>query len=45
MFLILELCTGGEMLDKLNSQKGFRYSEKDACEYIKTMTNSLRYGE
>ena len=43
MFLILELCTGGEMLDRLNSQRGFRYSEKIANGYIKTMVNSIRY--
>mmetsp|Transcript_10980 Transcript_10980/g.21858 ORF Transcript_10980/g.21858 Transcript_10980/m.21858 type:complete len:571 (-) Transcript_10980:69-1781(-) len=43
MFLILELCTGGEMLDRLNSQKGFHYSEKHAAEYVKIMVNAIRY--
>jgi calcium-dependent protein kinase len=43
MFLILELCSGGEMLDRLNSQKGFHYSEKVAADYVKIMVNAIRY--
>ncbi len=43
MYLILELCTGGEMLDRLNSQRGYRYTEQVAADYIKTMVNAVRY--
>ncbi|GMI38934.1 hypothetical protein TrCOL_g150 [Triparma columacea] len=43
MYLILELCTGGEMLDSLNSQDGFHYTERHACDYVKTMVNAIRY--
>jgi len=43
MYLILELCTGGEMLDRLNSQKGYHYTERIACDYVKIMVNAVRY--
>lgn len=43
MYLVLELCTGGELLDRLNSLKDRHYTEKDAADYVKTMVNAVRY--
>lgn len=43
IYLILELCRGGELLDRLNEQKGQHYSERVACKYIHTMLTAIRY--
>jgi hypothetical protein len=37
-------CRGGELLDRLNEQKGAHYSEKVACNYVHTMLSAIRYG-
>eukprot|EP01035_Chromulina_nebulosa_P020856 gene20856-27032_t len=43
IFLVLELCRGGELLDRLQMQKGHHYSEKLACHYIHTMLSAVAY--
>ena len=42
VFLVLELCSGGELLDRLNEQYGHKYNEGVACKYVKTIL-SVRY--
>ena len=41
--LVLELCTGGELLERLHQQAGHHYTEKVACQFIKTMVSAVRY--
>lgn len=43
IYLILELCQGGELLDRLHRQQGHHYSEKVACRYIHTMLTAIAY--
>lgn len=43
IFLIMELCTGGELLDKLHHQEGHHYSERVAAQLIKKMVGAIRY--
>ena len=43
IFLILELCKGGELLDRLHQQAEHRYSERTACKLIYTMLSAVRY--
>lgn len=43
IYLILELCRGGELLDRLHQQQGHHYSEKVACRYIHTMLTAIAY--
>ena len=43
IFLILEICRGGELLDRLHDQTDHRYSEKVACKLIFTMLSAVRY--
>ena len=43
IFLIMHLCKGGELLDRLHQQKGSRYGEKQACSYVKEMLSAIRY--
>lgn len=43
IYLVLELCRGGELLDRLNEQKGRHYCEQTACDYIHTMLNAVGY--
>lgn len=43
IYLILELCLGGELLDRLHHQQGHHYSEKVACRYIHTMLTAIAY--
>ena len=43
IYLILELCEGGELLDRLHHQQGHHYSEKVACRYIHTMLTAIAY--
>ena len=37
------LYRGGELLDRLQMQKGHQYSEKIACHYIHTMLSAVAY--
>ena len=41
--LVLELCRGGELLDRLHAQSSHHYSERVACGYIHTMVSAIRY--
>lgn len=43
IFLVMHLCKGGELLDRLHAQKGSRYTEKQACKYVKEMLGAIRY--
>lgn len=43
IFLIMHLCQGGELLDRLHAQKNSRYTEKMACKYVKQMLDAVRY--
>jgi calcium-dependent protein kinase len=41
--LVMELLRGGELLDRLNSQRNNNYSERVACGYIHTILKAVRY--
>lgn len=43
IYLISELCTGGELLDRLQKQHNSQYSELTACEYVHAMTGAVAY--
>ena len=43
IYLILDLCKGGELLDRLHEQADHRYSERTACKLIYTMLSTIRY--
>jgi serine/threonine protein kinase len=43
IFLILDLCKGGELLDRLHEQTDHRYNERTACKLIFTMLSAVRY--
>ena len=43
IFLVLELCTGGELLDRLQRQAEHHYTERTACELVHTMLSAVRY--
>lgn len=37
VYIVMELCEGGELLDRILSKKGNRYSEKDAAVVVRQM--------
>jgi len=41
--LVLELCSGGELLDKLNTQPDNRFTEVVACQLVHSMLSAVRY--
>jgi calcium-dependent protein kinase len=43
LLLILELCTGGELIDRLNEQINQKFSEPVACRLVLTMLNAIQY--
>ena len=43
IYLILELCTGGELLDVLQRQNDHHYTEHVACRLVHTMLSAVRY--
>lgn len=43
MYLVLELCRGGALLEHLNAQSAHRYGEFTACRYVHTMLSAVRY--
>eukprot|EP01038_Epipyxis_sp_PR26KG_P008096 gene8096-10967_t len=43
IYLIMELCKGGELLDRLHEQKGHQYPEKVACKFVYTMLSAITY--
>lgn len=43
IYLVLELCTGGELLNRLNSEPQHHFSEQVARRYVKTMLECIGY--
>jgi len=43
LYLILELCTGGELLDKLNNQPNHSFSEARTRKLVHDMLGAVRY--
>ena len=43
VFLVLELCSGGELFDRLHEQVGSKFSERDAARLVFKMTAALAY--
>lgn len=43
LYIVMELCTGGELFDKLYEQPGEKFSEADAHYLAKKMIGSLAY--
>ena len=43
VYLILELCRGGELLDHLHCQPNHQYDEASACQLIYTMLSAINY--
>ena len=43
IYLVLDLCQGGELLDRLHEQRGSRYSEREACQYVYTILSAVKY--
>lgn len=43
IYLISELCRGGELLDRLHEQKQHHYSEAKACRYVQSMIGAIKY--
>jgi calcium-dependent protein kinase len=43
IYLILELCKGGELLDRLNNQRGHKYTEAIASKYVRTILAAVRF--
>lgn len=41
--LVLDLCQGGELLDRLHSQTKHKYTEKIASGYVQSMVKAVRY--
>mmetsp|Transcript_18283 Transcript_18283/g.24107 ORF Transcript_18283/g.24107 Transcript_18283/m.24107 type:complete len:683 (+) Transcript_18283:476-2524(+) len=43
IFLIIELCTGGELLQRLQSQPHYHYSEITASQILRKITSAVKY--
>lgn len=43
LFLVLELCKGGELLERLHAQEECKFPEKVVCRYIYTILSAVRY--
>lgn len=43
IYMVLELCQGGELLDRLHAQEGEKFPEKIACQYVYTILSAVRY--
>lgn len=43
IYLVMELCSGGELLNRLNAQRGHHYSERKAARYLLQMCHAVRY--
>lgn len=41
--LVMELCKGGHLMDRLTSQTGSYYREKVACRYVHTILQAIAY--
>eukprot|EP00586_Coscinodiscus_wailesii_P023805 CAMPEP_0172502342 /NCGR_PEP_ID=MMETSP1066-20121228/159044_1 /TAXON_ID=671091 /ORGANISM="Coscinodiscus wailesii, Strain CCMP2513" /LENGTH=881 /DNA_ID=CAMNT_0013277559 /DNA_START=75 /DNA_END=2720 /DNA_ORIENTATION=- len=43
IYLVMELCQGGELFDRLDEQPDYHYTEQECARLVKQMLNSLRY--
>lgn len=43
IYLVLELCKGGELLNRLHAQEDSKFPEKIACQYVYTILSAVRY--
>lgn len=43
IYLVQELCTGGDLFDKLDMQENFHYTECQCARLVKQMLNAVRY--
>lgn len=43
IYIILELCNGGDLLSCINKQKDYHFSERRTCELVSMMLSALRF--
>lgn len=43
IYLVLELCRGGDLLERLHAQDSHRYGEFSACRHVQTILAAVRY--
>jgi len=43
IYLVMELCGGGELLEHLNRQHLHKYPEKTACKLVRSVLGAIRY--
>jgi len=43
IYLVQELCTGGELFDRLDEQPDYHYNEQECARLVKLMLSSVRY--
>jgi calcium-dependent protein kinase len=43
IYLVQELCPGGELFDRLDEQPGYRYTEAECARLVKQMLSAVRY--
>lgn len=43
IYLVMELCQGGHLLDRLSAQEGHYFREKVACKYIYSILSAIAY--
>ena len=43
LYLVLELCTGGDLFDRLDEQPDLHYTEAKCANLVKQMLSAVRY--
>lgn len=43
MYIVQELCSGGELFDRLEEQPEFHYTEAQCAKFVKQMATAVRY--
>ena len=43
IYLVQELCLGGELFDRLDEQPDYHYTEAECARLVKNMLNAVRY--
>jgi calcium-dependent protein kinase len=43
MYIVQELCSGGELFDRLEEQPDFHYTEGHCAKFVKQMATAVRY--
>lgn len=43
LYIVMELCQGGELFDRIKSQENGAYSEKDASSILRQILEGLKY--